>query len=290
MPRVTPVTATDSDANPGALWLPEGDRAWRAGAWSVGPWDPRALHGGPVAALLARALEGCDAPGPMHPANFHLDLLRPVGLGPHRIETTVTRAGRKVQLAQAELIDATSDATVARARAVRIRILDGAAAAELATLTPDGLATDVQASTPTAATPRSGQAPPGFRPDEPPAFHNRAVEHDFTHGHLADPGPATDWIRLVIPVVPGETPSPLQRVVAAADFGNGISATLDFATHTFVNPDLTVTLHRLPEGEWVCVDARTRLGTPGVAVAEADLSDRLGPIGRSVQTLVVEHR
>jgi hypothetical protein len=227
----------------------------------------------------------------MHPANFHLELLRPVGLGPHRVEATDTRAGRKVQLAQAELNDATNDTTVARARAVRIRILEGAAAAELAALTPDGLATDLAETAPaTSPTPRGGQAPPGFRPDEPPAFHNRAVEHDFTHGHLARPGPATDWIRLVIGVVPDETPSPLQRVVAAADFGNGISATLDFATHTFVNPDLTVTLHRLPEGEWVCIDARTRLGTPGIAVAEANLSDRLGPIGRSVQTLVVEHR
>src|SRR6185295_13004946 len=28
-----------------------------------GPWDPRAMHGGPPAALLARAVERCD-PGP----------------------------------------------------------------------------------------------------------------------------------------------------------------------------------------------------------------------------------
>ena len=66
-----------------------------------------------------------------------------------------------------------------------------------------------------------------------------------------------DWIRLRCGVVAGEVPSPLERVVAVADFGNGISSALPFLEFRFINPDLTVYLHRLPVGEWVCLDAVT---------------------------------
>jgi hypothetical protein len=89
-------------------------------------------------------------------------------------------------------------------------------------------------------------------------------------------------------VVAGEEPSPWQRVAAAADFGNGVSAELDFASSTFINPDLTISVHRPPVGEWVCLDARTRFGTPGIGAAESALWDVEGRIGRSIQNLVVE--
>ena len=91
-----------------------------------------------------------------------------------------------------------------------------------------------------------------------------------------------------MPVVAGEVPTPDQRAVAASDFGNGISAELDFRTDLFINPDLTVSLDRLPEGEWVCLDATTRFGAPGIGLAESSLWDLRGRIGRAVQLLVVE--
>jgi len=71
------------------------------------------------------------------------------------------------------------------------------------------------------------------------------------------------WFRLNHPLLEGEPPSPYQRVLVAADSGNGISAVLDLATHSFVNSDLTVHLLRRPVGEWIALDARTALGTGG---------------------------
>ena len=120
------------------------------------------------------------------------------------------------------------------------------------------------------------------------AFHNQAVDIRFVGGRFDRRGPATGWFRLRYPVVAGEEVSPVQRVVAAADFGNGISAELDFRTDLFINPDLTVSLTRPPEGEWVCLDARTRFGSPGIGSAESVLWDERGRIGRSVQNLLVE--
>jgi hypothetical protein len=76
--------------------------------------------------------------------------------------------------------------------------------------------------------------------------------------------------------------------VAAADFGNGVSAIARFGEMTFINADLTVHLHRLPAGEWVCLDSRTTLGTEGVGLAESVLYDEKGVIGRSLQSLLLD--
>ena len=125
---------------------------------------------------------------------------------------------------------------------------------------------------------------------ELPAFHNQGVEMRFVNGRTNALGPATVWFRLRCPVVLGEDPSPWQRAAAAADFGNGVSAELDFMSSSFINPDLTVSLHRPPAGEWICLDARTRFGIPGIGAAESALWDVDGRIGRSLQNLVVEVR
>src|SRR5439155_1666657 len=80
----------------------------------------------------------------------------------------------------------------------------------------------------------------------------------FVAGGFDRPGPATDWIRLRVPLVAGEPTSPLCRVAAAADFGNGVSWVLSrLEGYTFINPDLTIYLHRMPAGEWVCLEAAT---------------------------------
>ena len=44
------------------------------------------------------------------------------------------------------------------------------------------------------------------------------------------------------PLVAGEEPSPLQRVLIAADAGNGVSAALDWRRYLFINTDLSVHL------------------------------------------------
>ena len=65
---------------------------------------------------------------------------------------------------------------------------------------------------------------------------------------------------------------------------------LPWETHTFINPDLTVHLLRPAVGPWVCLDARSMLGTDGIGVAESALFDTHGRIGRSVQSVIVEAR
>jgi hypothetical protein len=149
-----------------------------------------------------------------------------------------------------------------------------------------------------ASTLRPGLAPPG--PDEGerhPFFdtghdvgYHTAMDYRFVSGAFLDPGPATVWMRMRQSLVAGEEPSPLQRVLAAADSGNGVSATLDYSRFVFINVDLTVHLHRMPATEWVCLDAITIPEPTGIGIADTALYDERGPIGRAAQTLLVGER
>jgi hypothetical protein len=123
---------------------------------------------------------------------------------------------------------------------------------------------------------------------EQPAFHRTGVQLSFVRGRFWDVGPATVWIRLLRPVVDAEPPSPLQRVMAAADFGNGVSSAFDFGSYVYVNVDLSAYLHRQPVGEWICLDAQSSVNGAGVGLADSALYDVNGPIGRSLQTLYVD--
>ena len=73
----------------------------------------------------------------------------------------------------------------------------------------------------------------------------------------------------------GEEPSPLQRLAAAGDFGNGISATLSWDHYLFINPDLTLYAEREPDGEWIHLDAETRIAPDGIGMATKDDLERI---------------
>jgi len=51
-----------------------------------------------------------------------------------------------------------------------------------------------------------------------------------------------------------------------------------------------VHLHRLPAGEWICLDAETYPEQSGIGMADTRLLDEAGQIGRAVQTLLVANR
>ena len=87
-----------------------------------------------------------------------------------------------------------------------------------------------------------------------------------------------------------EETGPLERVLAAADSGNGLSAELDIARWQFINPELTVHLHRMAVGEWICLDAGTTISAGGAGLATSVLSDLDGPVGVGAQSLLVAAR
>jgi acyl-CoA thioesterase len=239
-----------------------------------GPWSPDAQHGGPPAALLARAIEATE-PTAMFVARITVEFIRPVPIAPLTLASRTVRPGRRVQLVEATL--ASEGNPVAMAMALRIRIHDGI------DLPPDSAGpTETLAPPDTVASVR-------LVPVDWKNFGD-ALDTRPLVGGLTEPGPSVAWIRLKVPVVQDEDPSPLQRVLVAADCGNGISSAVDFDRFLFINPDLTVYQHRPAVGEWIGLDAMTRLERHGSGLAEAALFDEQGRLGRSLQSLYVDER
>jgi len=241
-----------------------------------GPWDADSLHGGAPAALLAREMERTGPGEEMFVARVTYEFLGPVPLAPLSVRATIVKPGKRLQIVEAEL--SSEDRRVALARAVRLR-------RGVVELPAESLA---QGDPPPG--PENGHTAPFPDQTGDRGFHRTAMEISWLEGSYAERGPARAWFRLRIPVVAGEEPTPLQRTVAAADFGNGVSRVLDFGSHLFVNTDLTVHLHREPVGEWVLLDSLTVADPAGAGLATSALSDATGTIGLAAQTLYVDER
>jgi hypothetical protein len=255
----------------GAFFVEDGAR-FRATELTRGPWSVDHQHAGPPSALMASVIER-GLPAQMTVARLTVELLRPIPIGPLKVAVQALRAGRKVQWLAADLLGA-DDVALARAHALCIRT-----AALSLPVSGDPVADPVPS--PTASAPFqfdffTGEV--GYHT----AMELRLARGKFGSGHVAM------WLRMRYPLLEGVPPSPLQRVMVAADSGNGVSMALDPRAHSFVNPDLTVYLHRPPVGEWICLDARTIVQFRGTGLADTRLLDEQGPIGRSAQSLVVD--
>jgi hypothetical protein len=250
-----------------AFYEPLGGGRYRSTEHTAGPWDPGSQHAGPPAALLGRALELTEPREGTLLSRVTFEILGPVPVAEVEVESGVVRPGRTVELLEAEL--RADGRTAMTARAWRLPA--------------------------TEAPPAGGGAAPPPRPDEPTApphdfGYGHAVEIRFAAGGWHDLGPATAWTRLKVGIVPDEPPTPLQRVLAVADSGNGISAVMSWDEWLFINPELTVHVLRPPEGEWVVLDAATTIAPGGAALARSVLSDERGPVAYGAQSLLVAPR
>jgi Thioesterase-like superfamily len=259
-----------------AFYVPDGDR-YVSTSHTRGPWDEGFQHAGPPAALLGREIERCEPRDGFRVGRITCEILRPVPIASLAVAARVVRPGRSVELLEGALSDERGE--VMRATAWRVRTAELPVPAEL-----EG--------------PGAPPAPDEGRAGDPPFFgehshefgYHQAMEWHFVAGAFNELGPATVWLRMLHPLVEGEEPSPLVRVLVAADSGNGVSATLEFTRWVFVNTDLTVHLHRHPAGEWVCLESTTFATGDGVGLTDTALYDGRGRIGRAAQTLLVDGR
>jgi hypothetical protein len=258
-----------------AFYEREGD-LFAATELTRGPWDAGSQHAGPPAALLGYAIEQLPDAAEFQVGRVTFEILGPVPIAPVRILARVIRPGRRVQLVEAELSDCDGKVLML-ARAWRLRT------------DPVDLPPEVMSQTAALPAPDEG-AQLGFFPTGQEHGYHSAMEARFISGAFMEPGPATVWLRMRQPLVAGEEPTPLQRVLVVADVGNGVSATLDFRKFLFVNVDLTVQLERMPAGEWICIDAVTLPRPEGIGTAESVLFDAEGRIGRGLQTLLIAER
>jgi hypothetical protein len=254
-----------------AIFIPKGN-VFEPTELARGPWDPGAQHGGAPAALIAREFETIGNGWPF--ARIDVDFLKPVPLEPLSVSASVERDGRRARRLRAEL--RAGDDVLAFAEGLQLR-------------PGDDPVPSIALKARKLAPPYAG-SPPIIDVGRRPMFAGDGVELSIVKGAFDTRGPAAAWFRLTVPLVDGETPSPLQRTLAAADFGNGLSSAISWDHFTFVNAELTVYLLRYPDGEWVALDSRTSIDPVGIGLSESVLHDEQGPVGRALQSLYVSRR
>jgi hypothetical protein len=260
-----------------ALFERDGDGVFRPGEITRGPWSDDAQHAGPVAALVAGLCETSANERDFRVVRITFELLRPLPLRPLAVATEVTRSGRSADRIAATVTDAASGELLAEALALRLRrkpVIVPEHRAGLSLPPPgDSAAPDLSAW--------GGRV----------WFITDAVDLRVASGEAFDrPGPAAVWFRLRVPVVADQEVRPIERVCVTADSGNGISNVAPFTETLYINPDLTVGIDRDPVGEWICLDAATRLSDDGFGMAESRLHDIHGRCGSALQSLLVSAR
>jgi hypothetical protein len=235
-----------------------------------GPWSADACHAGPVTGVVARTLERLVIDKQL--VRLSLTFHRPVPMDGFLAEAEVEREGRSVTTATASLVTA-DGGTCAVAHSLHI-------------------ATRSHSELPTATVPAPdfGEAREGAFPVERAVhglpFFSSGIEVAYPPGETADAGPTTLWMR-ALPIVDGEQCTPFQSLCPLADCGNGISRNSTFAEATFVNPDLTINVFRLPESDWLASRALSFWESSGVGLSQAQLFDTQGPIGYALQSLII---
>lgn len=202
-----------------------------------------------------------------------VEMMRPIPMSGFRVQAAMRKPGRSVSLSEAELYD--DDAVYARAYGLHARTVDA-----------------MEAPTPSVPVPDLTVAIPGPFPIDEMADgldgFSLSVECRYDpSGSHGEGGPATMWMRTLVPLLTDEEPSPFQSICPLADCANGISRNVDIDEVWFVNPDLTVLLHRDPVGDWLCAQAISHWDSTGVGIADAALYDTVGPVGRAVQSLLL---
>lgn len=240
-------------------------------------WSAAIQHAAPVSALLVRALERRDRRDDTRLSRVVIDLLGPVPAeGDFWVRSQLDRTGRQIELVSAEMLALGPDGTprpVARASGWRLQHLD----------THDVVHAGAPPLAPLSEA-RSRNLEKNF---------DRNYVHSLDWRWLTPPlndGPGESWISPTVDLVNGETMTPLERLFAVADDANGIGAKLDIGKWTFLNTDLVVHVHRVPDGPWIGIRAETSYGPDGIGTTVGTLFDERGAIGSIQQSVLVRRR
>ncbi|MCL0044107.1 thioesterase family protein [Dehalococcoidia bacterium] len=237
-----------------------------------GPWDPSTLHGRVISGLLAYEAE-TNHNTPQEIEDFQVsrvtvDMFRVPPMAPVMLGGKVVRTGRRIKVIDVHLTTEYPERgwiEIARATVVMLR----------KTQNPKGTI----------------WTPPKWginAPDE-----NLPMPHEIdgrkpTKIHKpiwqilevmpGSPGRRGAWVREIHELIAGEITSPLVRVAQVADVANPFA---NSGTHglAYINADVSLYLHRNPEGNWIGIENSYHGADNGTAVGTVTLYDKMGNIG-----------
>jgi hypothetical protein len=248
------------------------DGVWFRGTGYVrGPWDVNACHAGPPTGMMVRALERLVTDKVL--VRMSIEIARPIPMTGFRVETEWRKEGRAVTLTTARILD--DERVYAAAQAIHLREID------LPTRTAPYDLPDFAASVP-------GPFPITDTLHDEQAFPSSIEVRYDPSASVGVGGYTIIWVRNRVPLLEDEEPSGFQRLCPLADSGNGTSYNEYLNRVLFVNPDLLLSVHRHPESEWIGAKVVSHWGNNGIGMADAELFDQHGPVGRATQNLLLD--
>lgn len=250
-----------------ALFTPTRD-GYQPSVHTRSPWSLELLHGGPVAALLAHHAEQQIGDEPLRIARLTTDLFRPVPFAPLSVDTELVRRGRRILAVRASLLADGVEVSRAQALLLRASPVDASAG----DLLPDTVPFPESAQD-TSLDPRGRGGAPSY---------SRTVRFRYVVPR-GEGAPTVTWIRVPLPLLPGVELSPAARAAAVSDYVSPFSNMMmqgPARRVPFINADITLYLFRPPVGEWLCLATTGRGSSEGIAVGQAVLHDRRGPVGQ----------
>lgn len=249
--------------------------------WAGSPWSEGHQHGGPINALFATAAEEAAAETQLRIVRLTVDLFRSVPRVPLELAWHFVRRGRRIAVIQAELTLPGSGDVISRASSVL--------------LAPNVDAPRSWEHTPAPPLDLAGTEPVEFMPRDlrdnfPPGFHWSFEVRMGADEH----GPAA-WITTPLDLLPGQPMTPLQRSAAVADLTFGLSGRsllrqrivdVDAWRVQMINIDTTIYWERPPVGTWFGFRHALLTDHEGIGLAEVDLADVDGRLGRSLQAML----
>lgn len=246
-----------------------GDGRYQPTIHVQGAWSPEEQHVAPVIGLLLHALEQNHPREDLQWSRISVDILGFIHRAETHVTTRVLRAGRTIELLEATAsIDGRDTVRATAWRLVRSDTSEVAGAPE-----PEG--------TPMPA------------PDEVPAWEGMLhwgggfIESLEFRSAGNEPGRGRTWVRTPVGLVGGEPSSALAAWVGLLDTANGTAVRKDPREWMFPNVDLTLHLHRQPEGPWVGLDTKVYFGPSGVGETSSVVHDEHGPVGTLAQCLTL---
>ncbi|MFI0975942.1 thioesterase family protein [Streptomyces sp. NPDC021093] len=256
--------------NTGSYYEPIDEHRYKPTVHAGGAWDPGEQHFSPLGGLIVHAIDRSSAARRdrgLVLSRISFDILGRLALDECEIRVETVRPGRTIELVEAVVLIA--DRPVVRARAWFLAAGDTSAVA-------GGGADRLTPPEALAPWPMADVWPGGYiasidvRPLAPP-----------------QPGRTTAWLSTPLDLVAGEPVGPLASYVALVDTANGIAVRQSPTAWMFPNVDLTLHLHRQPEGRWTGLDTTVVFGPTGQGITSTVLHDLNGPVGHAQQMLTV---
>ncbi|WP_277676246.1 thioesterase family protein [Saccharopolyspora rectivirgula] len=251
-----------------SLFTQDGDRFVPTSA-AGNPWG-EFTGGGPIAGLVARAVETAVDDPDLLVTRLTVDLVRPVPRTPLEVTVEPLRTGKRLHVVDVTLRTGGRAVTRATAQLLRRSEVDG----------PEGGA------------PADFPGPEGIADGHllPPELELLPGVHDIVQVRwVADQstsGPSRAWMRMPLPLLPDEPLSPLSHVAVLVDCISA-AAPVSPIFGPWINTDITLYLHRALRGEWLGVEIRRDVQPSGIGVARALLYDEHGAIGTAHEAVMV---